>query len=76
MATKKAKTVGQLVAALLKAHPGETLEITWTGEAYEVDFGDDFETGPKMYGAIKRLGAARVGRQDGLIARLRARVGL
>jgi hypothetical protein len=72
----KAKTVGQLLAALLKAHPDESVEITWDGDEYVVDFGDEFATGPKMYGALKSIGQTVVDRQDSAIARLRARVGL
>lgn len=74
---KKAKTVGQLLAALLKSAPGETLEITWdeVEGRYFVDFGGDSTYGPKMYGSFKRLGTRKVEAQDAVIARLRGRVG-
>lgn len=72
----KAKTVGQLLAAVLKANPGETMEVTWDGDEYIVDFGENTEIGPKLYGAFKSIGKASLAAQDSAVARLRARVGL
>lgn len=74
----KAKTVGQLLAAVLKANPGNTMEITWDdvdGE-YIVDFGDSSAIGPKLYGAFKTVGRDILSAESATRAKLRARVGL
>lgn len=74
----KAKTVGQLLAAVLKASPGETMEITWDGSEgeYVVDFGENAAIGPKLYGAFKSIGRDSLSAEASARAKLRARVGL
>lgn len=73
---KKAKTVGQLLAAVLKAAPGESVTVEFDGDSYIVDGpGGTFASGPKLYGAFKSIGKDMLGEADAAIAKLRGRVG-